>query len=62
MLVIYSLYVYLLVGFFIALWFVFIKIKRLDHAAEDTPFNFKLILIPACVLLWPYITYKSFKK
>ena len=55
---------YFIIGIAIAIWFVFYKITRVDTAAKDTSFWFKVLLLPACVLLWPIVLYKfnTFKK
>jgi hypothetical protein len=58
MLFIYLLYVYFIIGIAIAIWFVFYKITRVDAAAKGTSFWFKVLLLPASVLLWPIVLYK----
>lgn len=58
MMLIYLLYVYFIIGIAIAIWFIFYKITRVDAAAKGTSFWFKLLLLPASVLLWPIILYK----
>ncbi len=58
MLFIYLLFVYFIIGIAIAIWFVFYKIKRIDVAAKGTSFWFKVILLPASILLWPIVLYK----
>jgi len=58
MLFIYLVYVYFIIGIAFAIWFVFYKISRIDAAAKGTSFWFKVLLLPASVLLWPIVLYK----
>lgn len=61
MILVYSIYLYLLSGIIPALWFVFRKIQHLDHSAEKTSLGFKLIILPGCILLWPILLLKIYK-
>jgi hypothetical protein len=58
MLFIYLLYAYFFTGIVVAAWFAFYKVTRIDHAAKGTSFGFKILLLPAGILLWPVILYK----
>ncbi len=58
MIVVYFFYAYFFAGFLIAVWFSFYKITKIDAAAKGTSFWFKLIIIPASILLWPVILFK----
>jgi hypothetical protein len=42
----------------IAIWFVFYKITRIDGSAKGTSFGFKVLLLPASILLWPIVLHK----
>jgi hypothetical protein len=55
---IYFLYTYFFIGFAIAVWFTFSKVSKIDDAAKGTSFGFKLLLMPASILLWPIVLYK----
>jgi len=58
MLFIYLLYVYVITGIAIAAWFAFYKVTRIDKAAAGTSFWFRVLLLPAGILLWPVVLYK----
>jgi hypothetical protein len=55
---VYLVYVYFFAGIIIAAWFSFYKIARIDASAKVTSFWFKLIIIPAGILLWPVVLFK----
>jgi hypothetical protein len=56
------LYAYLAVGLIVALWFCFAQIGKLDAGAEHSGISFKLLMLPASLLLWPLIIKKIMKK
>lgn len=58
MTLVYIVYLYFFTGICIAGWFAFFKISRIDDAAKNTSFWFKVILLPAGILLWPVVLYK----
>jgi hypothetical protein len=58
MIFVYFLYLYFFVGIIIAAWFSFNKITKIDVAAKGTSFWFKLIIMPAGILLWPIVLLK----
>ena len=49
---------YLVAGLIFAVYFVLAGAKRLDEGVQNTPFHFKLILIPGAILIWPLLTFK----
>ncbi len=59
MIVIYSVYVYFIAGISIAIWFSFFKVTKIDAAVVASSFWFKLIIMPAVLLLWPMVLYKA---
>jgi hypothetical protein len=61
MIVIYLLYLYIVLGIVIALWFAFFKVHHLDHNAEGTSLLFRIMILPGSIILWPYIIYKNYK-
>jgi hypothetical protein len=50
--------VYFLIGFIISFWFSFFKVHKIDEGAAGAPFGFRLVIIPATVLLWPWVLQK----
>ncbi len=46
---------YLLVGIFIAIPFVFAGAKKVDPGAVEGTWGFKLLIIPGAAALWPLI-------
>ena len=61
MLVVYLVYVYFITGFLFSVWFSFYKVKRVDESTAATSVWFKLIIMPATILLWPIVLYKAFQ-
>jgi len=47
--------VYLLAGFVFALLFAFRWVDEFDEQADGAPLTFRLLIIPASALLWPYL-------
>ncbi|MEM1296744.1 MAG: hypothetical protein AAGH89_15370 [Verrucomicrobiota bacterium] len=47
--------VYLALGAFFAVLFVFFGVKRIDPAAKESKLGFKLMILPGVVLFWPYM-------
>ena len=58
MIIIYFLSFYFIVGLLFAIWFSFYKVQKIDEGAAKTSLWFKLIIMPATVLLWPIILKK----
>ena len=58
MIVIYCLLFYCIVGVLFAIWFVFAKVAKVDEGALHTSLFFKLIIMPATILLWPVVLSK----
>jgi len=56
---IYVIYLYLLIGFIQAFYFVNVKIKKIDSSAVHTSFFFKLLIFGGAVLLWPTLIFKK---
>jgi len=61
MIIIYLLYLYIVLGIVIALWFAFFKVHHLDQSAKETSLLFRLMIVPGSIILWPYIIYKILK-
>lgn len=54
--IISGLGLYLLAGLVFALAFVTLLIKRFDHnAAEAAPIQFRLLILPGVIALWPLL-------
>lgn len=49
---------YVLVGLIVGLGFVFRGVNRVDEAAGDSPFVFRVVILPGCVGLWPFVLLK----
>lgn len=47
--------VYLSVGLVIAIGFVGWGVSRVDPAARNASIAFRILLVPGCVALWPWI-------
>jgi len=55
---VYLFYAYIAVGILFALFFVFVRLRRIDPNAKETSLGFKLLIIPGCILLWPLLVGK----
>ncbi len=49
------LQIYLLAGMVFGLFFVIWGYALLQPSAKGSPVTFRLLLFPACLLLWPYL-------
>lgn len=55
-------FVYLLIGLLFSIWFALAGAKKLDDGVSETPWHFKLIIIPGAVLLWVVLLAKIIRK
>lgn len=46
---------HLLVGFVLALLFLFVLARRIDPGLAASAFTTRLVLLPGCMLLWPLL-------
>ena len=46
---------YLSIGLVVGISFVIAGIGQVDAAAKDTPWTFKLVVLPGVVALWPFV-------
>lgn len=53
---------YLAAGFIFALLFVFRWVDQFDEQAKGASIGFRLLLIPASTLLWPYLLRRKLKR
>lgn len=58
MMTLYILLLYLFIGIISAFWFSFFKVRKIDEGAIGAPLGFRLIIIPATILLWPCVLQK----
>ena len=49
---------YVAVGLVSGLAFVMFGVNRVDPVAGDSPFVFRLMILPGCVGLWPMMMWK----
>ena len=47
--------IYLAVGIVVGLAFVLRGVNRVDPVAAESPFIFRLVILPGCVGLWPVV-------
>lgn len=55
MIVLILVYINLAIGFCCAIWFAFFKVGKIDEGAANTSVWFKLMIVPAVILLWPLV-------
>jgi hypothetical protein len=53
--------IYLICGFVFALAFVFKGAQVIDEGAKDSTLGFKIIIIPASMVFWPFLLMKWIK-
>jgi hypothetical protein len=53
--------IYLICGFVFALAFIFRGVQVIDEGARDSTLGFKIIIIPATMVLWPLLLVKWIK-
>lgn len=49
---------YVIVGLIVGVAFVLRGVNRVDAAAADSPFVFRVVIFPGCVGLWPILLWK----
>lgn len=54
----FMLGLYVAVGLVCGLAFVAVGINRVDAVAKDSPFIFRVMILPGCVGLWPVVLWK----
>lgn len=59
MILVYILEFYLFSGIAFALYFIFLRLKKLDAAAQKTSVYFKFLIFWGVVLLWPALLMKK---
>lgn len=52
---------YLFAGFVFALVFAFRWVDKMDEQACGAPIGFRLMILPASILLWPYLLRRHLK-
>ena len=52
------LLIYVAVGLAVGLGFVLRGVNRVDPVAADSPFIFRVVILPGCVGLWPLVLLK----
>ena len=62
MIVIYLLDAYLITGLGFALYFIFTGAEKIHHSTREGGFGLKLLLLPAAVMLWPYLLKRVMQK
>lgn len=59
MLILYIIAAYILIGLVFTLLFLIRWIDKVDEAATETSWGFKLIILPGCIVLWPMMLRKT---
>ena len=62
MIAIYILYAYLAIGLGFALFFVFGGSEKIHHSVKKGGLGLKLLLVPASIMLWPYLLKRLIQK
>ena len=59
---VYIVYAYLTIGLFVAIGFCFFAAAKIDEGAGHSSPGFKLIILPAALLMWPLVVRKLIHK
>lgn len=62
MIILYLIGAYLLVGFVFAILFLLRWIQIVDEATHESPWTFKLTILPGCILFWPALLKRYLSK
>lgn len=54
-------FTYFGVGLLFAMYFAFWGVQRMDVAATDAPWGFRLLIMPGAMALWPMLLAKVFR-
>lgn len=57
-LVLLSAAIYAAIGLVVAVAFVWTGVGKVDHAAADAPWSFRLLIMPGVAALWPVMLMK----
>ena len=57
-----ALYAYLAIGAVAAVPFVVRGVRRVDPRAHGSSLGFRLVILPACVALWPLVVARWFRQ
>lgn len=49
---------YVLVGLVFTAIFIFRGLEKIDEATQNASAGFKIIIIPGCIVLWPFLLKK----
>ena len=61
MIILYIVMAYLIVGTLFSAIFVTRLIARIDESAVASPWTFRLIILPGCIVFWPLLLKKYIK-
>lgn len=61
MVILYIVLIYLIAGVGFALLFLSVLIKVVDEAVLNSPWTFRILLFPGCVVFWPLLLRKYLK-
>ena len=53
--VLLTLAIYVAIGSILAVPFLIFGIGRVDHAAKDAPWTFRVLVLPGVIALWPFM-------
>jgi uncharacterized membrane protein YphA (DoxX/SURF4 family) len=55
-------YLYLLLGLFFGLWFVFRGVQKIDPGMANAKWSMRMILLPGSLALWPVLLRKYLRR
>jgi hypothetical protein len=58
--IVYAVFVYLVIGFLFAVWFVIFGVGRLDESAKGTSIGFRLIIFFGATAFWVLLAWRLF--
>jgi len=60
--IVYTVFIYLAIGFLFSIYFSFFAVKKFDESAKDTGIGFKLIIFFGVVAFWILLAIRMFGK
>ncbi|HMG91841.1 MAG TPA: hypothetical protein VK589_17405 [Chryseolinea sp.] len=61
MIILYLVMAYLILGLVFSVVFVTRLIARVDESAAASPWTFRLIILPGCIVFWPLLLNRYLK-
>ncbi len=61
MTIIYLVLAYLVAGLIFSIPFLLKWVNKIDESVHESPWTFRLIILPGCIVFWPVLLKKYWK-